>query len=325
MSKGNSQKISIAKKTIKLFFSTFLIILILSNIKLIPLYDVFKKCNTTYLLLTYLLFIFGVAISTYKWMILLRAQHIHHPQFIKLAYLYLIGMFFSNFMPTETGGDIIRAYEVGKENNNQIASFSAIAAERISGLSALIVYATIGVALNFSLASSLKVTTLILSSFAIMLISYYIIFNERFYKKLVNNTSRFSRTRLFDSIKKTIHHISIYKKKKHTIIITVLTSLVFQFFTIFFVYALLLSMHISVNFINLLLICPSITIVSMLPLSINGIGLRESAFIYMFTKNGVTSEQALALALIYRIGIMVPSVIGGILYFFSNITLIQRP
>jgi len=68
-----------------------------------------------------------------------------------------------------------------------------------------------------------------------------------------------------------------------------------------------------------MLIVPVITVIGLIPVTINGIGLREGAFVFIFTQMGVTASQSLILSLLYRLGIIILSLVGGVLYIIDDI------
>jgi hypothetical protein len=64
---------------------------------------------------------------------------------------------------------------------------------------------------------------------------------------------------------------------------------------------------------------PLINILIMLPVSIGGIGLQEGAFIYFFSRVGITAQEALTVALLFRGITILVSLPGGILYITEAI------
>jgi glycosyltransferase 2 family protein len=61
---------------------------------------------------------------------------------------------------------------------------------------------------------------------------------------------------------------------------------------------------------------PVVTLVSMIPISLNGMGLREYAFVALFTGIGVPAESAVALGLLSSTVIILSSLPGGVVYVF---------
>src|SRR5512139_4079379 len=80
-----------------------------------------------------------VGVSCWKWRMLLRAQGIDLP----LGYLfrtYLVGYFFTNFLPSGIGGDAVRALRVGQVAGRRGASLLAVFFERFTGVIVLLAW-----------------------------------------------------------------------------------------------------------------------------------------------------------------------------------------
>src|SRR5260370_34636554 len=84
------------------------------------------------LILGVLIGVFGSLVSSYQWQSLLRAEQIH-VGLMRLFKLYLIGIGFSHFLPTGMGGDVVKAFYVGRASGNYAGSASAIVMTRLTG------------------------------------------------------------------------------------------------------------------------------------------------------------------------------------------------
>ena len=98
-----------------------------------------------------------------------------------------------------------------------------------------------------------------------------------------------------------------------------LVSFFIQILSILVIYVISLSVHVNVSIIPLFLFVPLINILIMLPVSIGGIGLQEGAFIYFFSRVGITAQEALTVALLFRGITILVSLPGGILYITEAI------
>ena len=74
------------------------------------------------------------------------------------------------------------------------------------------------------------------------------------------------------------------------------------------------SLHMDVSLAHLAIVVPLSLIVQMAPVSINGLGLRETTFVVYFTPLGVPPESAFALSFIGYMLMMVLSISGAIVY-----------
>lgn len=75
--------------------------------------------------------------AAYRWHILLRVQGVVLG-FGRVAALFFIGMFYNQFLPGGTGGDIIKSYLLLKETNRTAGALLAVIFDRLIGLVALV-------------------------------------------------------------------------------------------------------------------------------------------------------------------------------------------
>src|SRR5947207_5207545 len=92
-----------------------------------------------------------------RWQILLRVQGIRL-NFFRLIGLFLIGMFYNQFLPGGTGGDIIKSYLLLKETQHKAGALLAVVFDRLIGLVALVTITVTLVALRFDLLWQAPVT-----------------------------------------------------------------------------------------------------------------------------------------------------------------------
>ena len=85
-----------------------------------------------------------------RWQILLRVQRISL-SFSRVSGLFLIGMFYNQFFPGGTGGDIIKSYLLLKETDKKAGALLAVVFDRLIGLVALVVITVTLVSLRFDL------------------------------------------------------------------------------------------------------------------------------------------------------------------------------
>ena len=74
------------------------------------------------------------------------------------------------------------------------------------------------------------------------------------------------------------------------------------------------SMSIPISFSELAVIVPISFLVQMLPVSVNGFGVREATFGFYFTRLGLPLESALLVSFVGAALIMLFSVSGGVTY-----------
>ncbi len=93
---------------------------------------VLRRANLRYLVAAFLLFVLSLGIRAYRWLVLLRSLDPGVP-FARLLRLYFIGQFFSSFLPSQFGGDVVRALELTQDTDPS-AAVGTVLLDRMTGL-----------------------------------------------------------------------------------------------------------------------------------------------------------------------------------------------
>ncbi len=91
-----------------------------------------RQSDLRYLLSALALFLLSLIIRAYRWLVLIRGLGLAVP-FARLLNLYFVGQFFSTFLPTTYGGDVIRALEL-TEDTDSSAAVGTVLLDRLTGL-----------------------------------------------------------------------------------------------------------------------------------------------------------------------------------------------
>src|SRR5260370_34997730 len=81
-----------------------------------------------------------IVFSSYGWHSLVLAEHIR-TDLARLINLYLVGMAFSHFLPTSMGGDVAKAFFLGRDSGNFAGATSAVLLSRITGFVGMLLIA----------------------------------------------------------------------------------------------------------------------------------------------------------------------------------------
>ena len=227
-------------------------------------------------------------------------------------YLTFVGYFYNNFLPTAIGGDIAKAYYASRSTNNKVASYAAVLADRIIGLVATLLIALIGLLfIGKSLDNELIIWVVpVIFLFTAAAIALLLKKNNRIEIMLSGKKGLFHTVK--EKLLKLYTAINLYRNSPVLLVKGIVLSLALQTGAIISSYFLILSTSAagSIPLFRLFLIIPLVWTVSMLP-SLNGLGVREGAFVY-FLKGYIGPEKAFAVSLLWLGLIMLYSVIGGI-------------
>jgi hypothetical protein len=122
-----------------------------------------------------------------------------------------------------------------------------------------------------------------------------------------------------DWIDKRVEHLTTALEKFRagltTLVLCFIASIGVQVALVLFYAAIAHSMGIPISAWNLATIVPVSFIVQMLPLSINGFGVREATFGFYFTHLGLPLESALIVSFVGAALMMLFSISGALVQF----------
>lgn len=233
----------------------------------------------------------------------------------KTYYAYTaMGYFFNNILPTGFGGDAVKSLAFGKKYNQMGQSVSAVLLARIQGLLAMFLFFFI--ALPFALTQveiPMAYTVTMSVAMAICVaITVVCLFSDKIpLPGFIANKLGF--------ISKIQKNLSIYRNYKRQLLLSSLDSIWLQLLTLFTSYAYFRAVGLNID-IAVLIVFTSITIVvSMLPVSLNGIGVREGVQVALFTGIlGIPASQVLSAGLLGYLPLLFQALQGAIVLAFSK-------
>lgn len=270
--------------------------------------------ETIWLLVAFLLLIVGKFLSAYRWQMLLQAHHIMIPMRTLVASLY-VGQFFNSFLPSTIGGDAIRAYDTAHYSQKTTRSVTTIFLDRLIGISAL---AFLGIlALAIGLWSRQEVgsfTALIALTFGGCILTLTGTFSERVAAQLERVLRRLKLGKLARKIRPVHAAFLTLKNQPVRLLIAFLISFLLQVNVVLYYYYVSLALDLGIPLIFFFLIIPIILVILLVPFSINGIGLREGAYVFFLGMLNTPAEEAIALSLLGFGLMLTQTLVGGVIF-----------
>jgi len=147
-----------------------------------------------------------------------------------------------------------------------------------------------------------------------LLLLLVLVFNRRLTEKITSLgrlIKRWDTETKLNTFFNSLHELLRYRKSLGT---AFGVSLIYQFAGIVSPFLIALTLDLNVPFSFFLAVMPVIWVIMMVPISIAGLGVREGAFILFFVQQGVTTESALLLSLLFLGLSLVLALVGGIIY-----------
>ena len=297
---------------VKVCISIAIMYFLLRSIDLATLWQTFASVNPLAVVFVAVLFLCTQSISTFRWSVILKKDV--EISYFRLLSIYFVGMFFNNFLPTLVGGDIVKGYYLYKYSRKGDVALASIFMDRYSGFAALMVITAIALIPGYALISGTGLSgffALLIGGFVVMSLVIWVGPLHAGAMRMANKVHFYGINRKID----TFYKVLMSYKRRHDILVKAfICSLVVQGGVIIGYYVLGRGLGMDIPLAYYFLFIPLTTVIAMLPISLSGLGIREGAFVFLFSMAGATKEQALTLSLMwFAVGVIV-SVIGGIEY-----------
>ena len=301
---------NVAGRVLRLTVSLVLIGLIFYKMDLARFVGLMRQANLIGLAVALLLVIVAVVLSAFKWQRLLLVQGVE-VSLPRLTAIYFVGLFFNNFLPTSIGGDVVRIYDLAKITDRPAESAASVISERVLASVALGLVAVAG--LLFSQGRAAQFTQLIGAFCALLLLLLLALLTGKRWgpwvaRRLPDPQGLKSKARGF------LGGISACVSDRWVLAWVILLSVGFQALVVLINYAIFQALGSQVSLAYCLLFIPIIMAISMLPISINGLGVREGAYAYFFGQIGLSTAESVAASLLFFILVALASLIGGAIF-----------
>lgn len=304
------------KLFLKIAASVILILVIFSKIDFYKVIETIRHVDIRLLLLTNFIFLFAnVILCPIKIKLLLRADG-HNVPLKEIISIYWIGMFFNRFLPGGIGGDVIKAYSLAKMAKDSEKAISSVLMERLSGIFAIVPIVLFSLALYYNKLPLSLTRDVLLIIFAVIA-GMVVLFNKRIMEGLISILEGLKLKGLERFTSKIRgSYLSFYNYKNHGLAVfqVFILSVLFYMISISAMWLLAASINFNAPITYFFIFLPIIFIIETVPITISGIGVRESAYAYFFSMAGFDPSLAVSLSFLQFFLGMVNSSFGGIIF-----------
>jgi glycosyltransferase 2 family protein len=309
----------------KIAVSIALLVYLLSTTDLDALQRRVRAGDTLLLGLAMALYAAILAISTWRWRVLLEAQGYTIP----LAHLsgsYLVATFFNNFLPSNIGGDVVRVRDSSRLTGSTTTSLAVVAIDRILGLGALYVLALSAFIMGGPSVRGLAGARSVLLALGLVFAGLAYVFFRPGIARRVVSASGLGRLpwalKRFETVQSAVH---VYRSRVHAVWLAFLGSVALQAIVVYYYFTVARALRIPLPLSACFLMVPLCTLVQTVPISFNGWGIRESVFILYFHQVGLGKDSALAFSLVGAGLIVLMSLSGAIVWTAREATPAPAP
>ena len=281
------------------------------------LYSAMRRASIPWLAAALGLYLVMIFASAWRWNLLLAAQRISVSGWT-LVTSFLVATFFNSFLPSNIGGDVIRIRDTTRPAGSIGRATAIVVIDRAVGLLGLLLVAAVsgslavlgvaGPALPVSLPWLWVAFAAATSGFLILLLAPHSILTALGFVRILNRRAIVTR------VHKLVDMMRTFRSQPVALASCFAGAIVAQGILVAFYVAIAYSLDIPISPLHLAVVVPMSFVVQLLPVSVNGFGVREATFTYYFAALHLPIESALVLSLVGAGLVLLFSLSGGLLY-----------
>lgn len=264
------------------------------------------------------------ALNAYRWLVLLRPIATTRPPLPAILRIFFVSTFVGTFLPASVGGDAVRAVALSRYGVGIADSVASVLADRVLGaLSILLVGAVAAALAPASVPWWLPPAAAAVAVAACTMIALGLFSDgaERISRSML---ARWTRGRVLRAGSSLLDSLRRYGHSAPALLNVLGGSIAVQLLRVVQAWLLGVALGITLGPAAYLVYIPVILLVMLLPITINGIGTSQAAFVLLFAESGVARADAFALSVLFVALGVVGNLPGGVLYATGGILPARR-
>ncbi|MDP2233432.1 MAG: lysylphosphatidylglycerol synthase transmembrane domain-containing protein, partial [Actinomycetota bacterium] len=252
----------------------------------------------------------SIAVSAWKWGVITGRLGLVSNLALLVRH-YLIGLFFNNVLPTTVGGDVVRAVEHGKASGMTARSAASVVAERLIASVALGLTALIGLAFvqRSALMVGLVLGVLVVTSGATLLF-----LSPRIAERMVRPLLGSRLVNVAEGVASAVAAVREVLLDRRVLLRVIVLSVGFQTLVALVNVCLFHALGHPSGLAEAMVYTPIVFTITMLPISLSGLGVREAAYAVLFGQAGIPAEVAVTASLAFFVLVALVSLPGAPLF-----------
>ena len=312
------QKSRIIKQILKIVVSLCLLIYLATAVDWRQCLELARQADFMMLALAVVLLTVERVLSVIKWRLFLSVKGAAIT-FWRLFVINYVGGFWGLVLPSSVSADIVRGFYLSKATSDLSLTVTSMAADRfISGVS-LVLLACIGGWLAGCRPGLERLRELTFMIALVTALAVFLLFHKSFLRWLDRTlVQRFNKWKITQTARQWIISCLEYKRYPGLLLLAFFYSLTVQVVRVFIFYVVALGFGLHAPLMYYIVFIPLIMVLIMLPVSFNGIGVREVSFVGFFSLAGMPESGAFMVSFAVSVLTTLTTAVGGIIYMFDK-------
>ena len=304
---------------VKLAVSGALLALLFTRIDISKLWASARQASLPWLAIALAVYAATIVASVWRWSLLLDAQDVPVP-FHALFGSFSVALFFNNFLPSNIGGDVVRIADTAKVARSKTLAATVVLADRTMGMMGLVLVAATGASLVASThggQSPLPIWPMWLwMGFAAgVVVGGPMLWSPAGFGRLLQPLTVLHPEWVGGRIGTLTRTLERFRSHMGAVLSCFGGAVLVQIGTVAFNLAVAHALRIPIGVFDVAVLIPLAGVVQMVPVSINGFGVREAMYSLYFSRLGLPIESAILMSLTATALVMLYSLTGAAVWF----------
>ncbi len=302
----------------RLGLSVLLLALLLTLIDRQALVEAFSNLQLAPYLVALALYVSSITLWAMRWRLLIIASE-EQVSLWRVWITIMVGSFFSLFLPTIIGNDLARMYWLLPDGRPNSRIVSSVMVDRAIGLVSLMLMGLGAGLVGYQFIGSNNILLLMVFVLVAFAVGWVLFFNRDLIRRF-KWILRLPVIGRLESKLRTLYQALYHLFKRPALLMSTLgVSLLMQATEIVAVIFIAIALNITVEPAYFFIFMPIIWVITMIPVSASGLGLREGAFAFFFVQVGASASEAVALSLLYYVLRLITGGIGGVFFLKASL------
>lgn len=263
--------------------------------------DLLADSKPGYVLGAFSIFLATTWVMAWRWQLLLAAKGMHEP-LGWLTRVYFVGYAAGQILPTAIGGDAVRIIEHARRRPEAKANAAAaVLMERVIGAAGVLLVVAVGIAIAAGRYENVRALVFLEIVFvAITALILAALFSRRLSRPLEERVFPLGRRlRLEGPVTSLYRAMHEYREVPGPLFVVLAVTMAVQFVRIVAIWLCGEAVGVDVSPLVYFILGPLLFLIQMVPVTLNGLGVREVFFVEFLTRFDVSEPAALATGLLF--------------------------
>ncbi len=299
-------------KLLRVAVTIGLLAVVLSQLHLHTVVQRGRHANILDLFIAVLLVALALVIGVVRWHWLLEAADINLP-LLRNGRIYLLSTFAGTFMPTTVGTDVVRAMMVARGKTLLARVAMSVIVDRLAALLGLVAVAWVSDAIVRARVPGAATAFMGWASAVSVIVSAIAVFVIR---RGFKPPARFVPARVRRVLADSHGLLREYLHQPRLLASVAAASVAYQALIVLQLVFLARALHVDLSFSTAAMAFTIVTLVTLLPISIGGFGVREGTFVVLFATSSINATNATLISLLTVVTLFIASLPGA--YFLAR-------